>query len=90
MKKVIVFALLFIVSFFGLIPSSQINWAGLFIIGLILGAAASSLQIKEFKLKTPNKLDVVKFFGGAMILIAQIIGLKQANSSINTKQGGSD
>ncbi|MHA1969435.1 MAG: YeeE/YedE family protein [Candidatus Hodarchaeales archaeon] len=58
----------FIVSLFGLFPSSQIGWAGLFIIGLILGAAASSLQIKEFKLKPPNKLDVVRFFGGGFLM----------------------
>lgn len=57
-----------IASFFGLFSHTQIGWAGLFILGLIIGAAASSIQIHEFKLKIPNKLDVVQFFGGGFLM----------------------
>ncbi|MHA2073994.1 MAG: YeeE/YedE family protein [Candidatus Hodarchaeales archaeon] len=57
-----------IAGFFGFYPSLQLSWAGLFIIGLILGAAVSSLQNHEFKLKIPNKTDVVRFFGGGFLM----------------------
>jgi uncharacterized membrane protein YedE/YeeE len=57
-----------IASIFGLFTPTQIGWAGLFILGLIIGAALSSIQINEFKLKIPNKLDVVQFFGGGTLM----------------------
>ncbi|MHA2247754.1 MAG: YeeE/YedE family protein [Candidatus Hodarchaeales archaeon] len=57
-----------IASFFDLFSPTQFGWAGLFILGLILGAAVSSVQIHEFKLKIPNKLDAGKFFGGGLLM----------------------
>lgn len=57
-----------IASVFGIFPSTQLSWAGLFIIGLVLGAAVSSLQLREFKMKIPNKIDAVRFFGGGFIM----------------------
>lgn len=51
-----------------LIDPSNIQWAGIFIIGLISGAFLSSIQIREFKLKIPNKVDIVRFFGGGLLL----------------------
>lgn len=59
-----------IVNMIGFIPSSQLSlgWAGIFIIGLIAGAALSSFHIKEFKIKLPAKNDVLRFFGGGFIL----------------------
>jgi len=45
-----------------------IHWAGLFIIGLIFGAALSSVQIKEFQIKIPKKNDIIRFFGGGLML----------------------
>lgn len=58
----------FIASVFGLFPSTQLGWAGLFIIGLIIGAAISSLQLQEFKMKIPNRFEVVRFFGGGFVM----------------------
>ena len=57
-----------IASFFGLFSPTQFGWAGIFIIGLIIGAAVSSVQIHEFKLKVPNKVDGVRFFGGGFLM----------------------
>lgn len=57
-----------IASLFGLFTPTQIGWAGLFILGLIIGAAASSIQIHEFKLKIPNKVDILQFFGGGFLM----------------------
>jgi uncharacterized membrane protein YedE/YeeE len=57
-----------IASLFGFFPSSRFSWAGLFILGLIFGAAVSSLQIREFRLKVPNKSDAVRFFGGGFVM----------------------
>jgi len=51
-----------------LIDPSNIQWAAIFIIGLISGAFLSSIQIKEFKLKIPNKVDGIRFFGGGLLL----------------------
>jgi uncharacterized membrane protein YedE/YeeE len=44
------------------------NWAGFFIIGLIVGSFLSSLNIKEFEVITPNRKDVFRFFGGGFLL----------------------
>lgn len=44
------------------------NWAGFFIIGLILGSFISSVLIKEFKINKPNKNEVFQFLGGGFIL----------------------
>lgn len=44
------------------------NWAGFFILGLIIGAFASSIQIKEFHLKSISMLEVIQFFGGGILL----------------------
>jgi uncharacterized membrane protein YedE/YeeE len=59
-----------IVNLIGFIPLSQLSlgWAGIFIIGLIVGAALSSFHIKEFKIKIPTKTDVLRFFGGGILL----------------------
>ncbi|UCG03850.1 MAG: YeeE/YedE family protein [Candidatus Heimdallarchaeota archaeon] len=57
-----------IASFLGFFSPIQIGWAGLFILGLIFGAAVSSIQIHEFKLKFPNQLDIIQFFGGGLLM----------------------
>ena len=44
------------------------QWAGFYILGLILGAFFSSLQIKEFYLKTVSKREIIQFFGGGILL----------------------
>jgi hypothetical protein len=48
--------------------SSQLGWAGILILGIIIGASLSSVQIKEFKLKIPNRRDFIRFFGGGLLL----------------------
>ncbi|MFW9903553.1 MAG: YeeE/YedE family protein [Candidatus Thorarchaeota archaeon] len=57
-----------ITSFIGIFSPIQIGWAGLFMIGLIFGAALSSIQINEFKLKFPARLDIIQFFGGGLMM----------------------
>ncbi|MFX1508072.1 MAG: YeeE/YedE family protein, partial [Promethearchaeota archaeon] len=57
-----------IASFIGIFSPIQIGWAGLFIIGLIIGAALSSIQIHEFKLKIPARTGVIQFFGGGLMM----------------------
>lgn len=44
------------------------NWAGFFIIGLIVGSFLSSFNIKEFEVITPNRKDVFQFFSGGILL----------------------
>lgn len=51
-----------------MIDPNALGWAGLFVIGLIIGAGISSIQLKEFKLKVPNKMDIFRFFGGGIML----------------------
>lgn len=55
-------------NFIGFNSPFTIQWAGLFIIGLIFGAALSSIQIREFQVKLPNKYDTLRFFGGGILL----------------------
>ncbi|MFW9854981.1 MAG: YeeE/YedE family protein [Candidatus Thorarchaeota archaeon] len=50
------------------VTSSLLGWAGIMILGLIIGASLSSLQINEFKVKTPNRRDIIRFFGGGLLL----------------------
>ncbi|MFW9779114.1 MAG: YeeE/YedE family protein [Candidatus Heimdallarchaeota archaeon] len=50
------------------ITSPLLGWAGIMILGLIIGASLSSLQINEFKIKTPNTRDLIRFFGGGLLL----------------------
>ncbi|MHA2295435.1 MAG: YeeE/YedE family protein [Candidatus Hodarchaeales archaeon] len=57
-----------IAGLFGLFSPTIIGWAGYFIIGLILGATISSIEIGEFKLKIPNKKESIRFFGGGILL----------------------
>jgi uncharacterized membrane protein YedE/YeeE len=58
--------------FFGglvaVLPPSPIEWAGFFIIGLILGSFISSFQLHEFTLKFPSKKDFISFFCGGFLL----------------------
>lgn len=44
------------------------NWAGFYILGLIVGSSVSSILIKEFKINIPSKKDVIRFFGGGVAL----------------------
>jgi hypothetical protein len=44
------------------------DWAGFFIIGLIGGSFASSLNIREFELIIPSRTNVIQFFGGGFLL----------------------
>ncbi|WP_455370079.1 YeeE/YedE family protein [[Eubacterium] cellulosolvens] len=44
------------------------NWAGFFIIGLIVGSFLSSLNIKEFEVIIPTRKDVFQFFGGGFLI----------------------
>ena len=44
------------------------NWAGFFIIGLIVGSFLSSLNIKEFEVIIPTRKDVFQFFSGGFLL----------------------
>lgn len=54
--------------FKSLISFSIPNWAGFFIIGLIIGSFISSTTIKEFKFKNASSKDVIQFFGGGLLL----------------------
>jgi uncharacterized membrane protein YedE/YeeE len=58
----------FILNLIGLNSTQSLDWAGFFIIGLIIGSLLSSAQIREFKLKIPSKGDILRFFGGGVIL----------------------
>ena len=60
-----------LVNFIGFNSPFTIQWAGLFIIGLIVGAALSSIQIKEFQLKIPNNYDIIS---PALKLIIFVLG----------------
>ena len=44
------------------------NWAGFYILGLIIGAFFSSFQISEFHIKKVSMTNVMQFFGGGIIL----------------------
>jgi len=48
--------------------SFQLSWAGIFIIGLILGAFISSVRIGEFQIRYPKRNDILRFFGGGLLL----------------------
>lgn len=54
-------------SILGLI-SYQLGWAGLFVLGIVVGAGLSSLQVNEFKIKKPSSRDFIRFFGGGLLL----------------------
>ncbi|MFX0084070.1 MAG: YeeE/YedE family protein [Candidatus Hodarchaeota archaeon] len=58
----------FLLSSIGIVFMQSLDWAGFFIIGLIVGSLFSSIQIKEFKLKVPSRGDTLRFFGGGLIL----------------------
>jgi len=55
-------------SVLNIVDSGTIGWAGFFILGLIGGSFISSLETKEFKLKTLNIRDIAKFSVGGFIL----------------------
>ena len=44
------------------------DWAGFYIISLILGSFISSNFIKEFQLKKASSIDIFQFFGGGILL----------------------
>ena len=44
------------------------NWAGFYILGLIIGAFFSSWQIKEFHFKNISLIQFIQFFGGGLLL----------------------
>ena len=44
------------------------DWAGFFVIGLIGGSFASSLNLREFGLIIPSRNDVFQFLGGGFLL----------------------
>ncbi|MHA2091739.1 MAG: YeeE/YedE family protein [Candidatus Kariarchaeaceae archaeon] len=46
----------------------SIEWAGLFIIGIIIGSIISSIFGSEFRISQPAKEDIVRFFGGGVLL----------------------
>ncbi|MHA2171137.1 MAG: YeeE/YedE family protein [Candidatus Kariarchaeaceae archaeon] len=46
----------------------SIGWAGLFILGLILGALIGSIYGGEFKISQPSKEEFFRFFGGGILL----------------------
>ncbi len=52
----------------GLSDTSLVGWAGIFIIGLILGSFISSIQIGEFKIRYPSQNGIIRFYGGGLIL----------------------
>jgi hypothetical protein len=58
----------FLAGLFNLVSVNEIEWAGFFVIGLIVGSLFSSLEGKEFKLKIPNAIDTIRFFGGGLML----------------------
>jgi uncharacterized membrane protein YedE/YeeE len=57
--------------FQSLLTFQLFNWAGFFIIGLIIGSFFSSIQLKEFKIALPERTQLsfyARFFGGGFIL----------------------
>jgi uncharacterized membrane protein YedE/YeeE len=46
----------------------SIGWAGLFIIGIIVGSIISSIFGDEFRISQPARNDIIRFFGGGVLL----------------------
>ncbi|MFW9928227.1 MAG: YeeE/YedE family protein [Candidatus Thorarchaeota archaeon] len=64
-----------IAEILGIVPNilgirigASFNWAGMFIIGLIVGALVSSINIHEFKFTSPTSTNTVRFLIGGFIL----------------------
>ncbi|WP_455141850.1 YeeE/YedE family protein [Candidatus Hodarchaeum mangrovi] len=51
-----------------LLPLEGLGWAGIFVIGLILGSFISSVELKEFRLKIPNLIEIGRYLGGGFLL----------------------
>lgn len=56
-----------LVSMFGF-GTFQIGWAGVFLLTLIIGAFISSFQIGEFRIRVPDRIAALRFFGGGFAL----------------------
>ncbi|MHA1991633.1 MAG: YeeE/YedE family protein [Candidatus Hodarchaeales archaeon] len=52
----------------GLSSGIVLGWAGIFIIGLILGSFISSINLKEFNYKSAKPLEGLRFFSGGLLL----------------------
>jgi uncharacterized membrane protein YedE/YeeE len=57
-----------VTNLLGLSSGIIIGWAGIFIIGLIIGSFISSINLKEFDYKLTNSLDGLRFFSGGILL----------------------
>jgi len=51
-----------------LLPLQELGWAGIFVLGLILGSFISSIELKEFNLKIPNLIESGQSLGGGFLL----------------------
>jgi len=56
-----------LISVFGF-GTFQMGWAGVFLIALIFGAFISSFQIGEFRIRVPDRIAALRFFGGGFVL----------------------
>ncbi|MDH5647710.1 MAG: YeeE/YedE family protein, partial [Candidatus Heimdallarchaeota archaeon] len=62
--------------FLSLFQVSTMDWAGNFIVGLILGSLISSYLSKEFKINIPPRIEIMRFFGGGILMgIGAMLGL---------------
>ena len=61
--------------FDSLINFKSLDWAGVFIVGLILGALVSSSSGNEFKISIPQLNEFVRFYlGGLLLGIGAMLG----------------